>query len=823
MRTSQQLLARLAIGFLISWGVIFPALHAQSITEEDRSPAAERQKQGKAASDKAKKRYLKAEAGARGKAPLAAVESATIHKIVVRGNKKIEVAAILGKLQAQQGSAYNLSLIKSDVRNLFAMGYFYDVVVDWEVGPEGGTLTYTVAEKPTITEIEFVGNKAIDDDELREAIGIKAYEILEASRVRQAREKIEKMYEEKGFFLAHAKSEVLALPADQVVKLRFEIEENEKVQVKKITFIGNQKMGDEALKAAMQTQEGGFFSFLSNSGSYKEEVFARDIQMLNFLYYNKGFVRARTETPLVQVAPDKKSIYLVIRISEGEQYKIGRIGFEGDLLFSDAELEAVTQLREGQDFIWEKVQNDLKELQAKYGDLGYAFVNVLPQTRIHDDTKTVDITYEFEKGDKVYFGQINVVGNTRTRDKVIRRELKIREGELYNETRKRESVANVTRLGFFDDVSFNTRTSPDRPDVLDIDIVVKERSTGTIHVGMGYSSATNFLVTGQINQVNLLGKGQKLGASLNYSSKQSEFNLNFTEPYLLDTDWSFGFDLYNQTRQVMSYYDELKRGGAIRVGHPVAENVQGIVRYRLDETLLELRGGDPDIYPVETAKGITSSVTTSLEHDTRNDRFSPSGGLFNSVSLEYAGLGGDLRYTRGMASARYYQKVFWEVVWRNHLSYGFISPNGSGDVPFNQLFLLGGPSSLRGFEQFSLGNRRFSIKACEKVPSCVDKDTQGAEPWKVTVPYGGRQQLYYNLEFEFPLIREVGMKGVLFYDIGNAADNLDLSGLRSDVGFGFRWFSPIGPLRFEWGFPLDRRVNEGEAGYQFYFTIGPSF
>lgn len=739
---------------------------------------------------------------------------------MIAGNKKIEADAIRAKLVSREGSAYSADQIRQDIQELFNTGFFYNVVVDRSEG-SNITVTYTVIEKPSIAEIEFDGNDELEDEELRETAAIKPYEILNQGKIREATEKIEKLYEDKGFFLARVTPKTT--PAEEGnVKLTFEIRENDKVRVKRISFIGNKKMPSGKLKGFMATQEGGFFSFVSGSGAYKQEAFDRDVQMLNLVYFNEGYVQVKVDRPQVYVTPDKKGIYISIRVEEGEQFKVGSVDFTGDLLFSRDELFETTQIEEQDLFKYQVLQEDLKALQAKYGDLGYAYANPIPRTRIREADREVDITFEIDKGHKVYIGKITAVGNTKTRDKVLRRELRIVEGELYNETRKRESIENVKRLGYFEEVNFNTKTPKGRNDLMDIDIVVKERNTGTIQVGAGYSNFNGFVFNGQVNQINFLGKGQKLGVSIDLSKRQSLYKFSFTEPYFMDTEWSTGIDLYRSSR-ILTEYEETKTGAALRIGHPLAPYLDGFIRYKLDETELEIdpAEGDPELFPVETANGTTSSVTFTLEYDKRDDRFAPTKGIFSSVSLEYAGIGGSKDYTKGFGTFRYYKKLFMELVWRNNLTYGFISSNDSSKPPpFNELFLLGGANSLRGFDWFTVGRRKFSRKIYDQaLPGRTHEEAMNL----AMRPYGGTQQFYYNLEFQFPLITEAGIKGVVFYDIGDANDSLVLTDFRQDVGFGFRWFSPIGPLRFEWGFPLERKSKYDEEGVNFEFAIGAPF
>lgn len=791
-------MTRLILGLLIATFLICPWAKGQSFGEE-RLPAAK----------------------VRSKNPRKGNSPRVVREIIVKGNRKIEEDAVRARLKTVVGENLDLQNVRDDVRELFKTGYFYDIVVDQaDDDKEGTTITFTLVEKPSIVSIEYKGNSEIEDDDLASASGLKAFQILDYTKIREAVQKMEKLYEEKGYFLAKISFTLTTLKEGESVNLRFDIEENEMVKVKRISFIGNKKLGSEKLKSVMATQEGGFFSFMGGSGSYKQDLFDRDLQILNFLYFNEGFVQVKIDRPQVYVTPDKDGIYITIRIDEGEQFNIGSIDFSGDLLFTSSELMSELGVKEGNLFVYETLQNDLRSLQAKYGDLGYAFANIIPRTSIREKDRQVDIVFEVDKGNKVYIGRINVLGNTKTRDKVVRREMQIREGELYNETRKRESIANVRRLGFFDEVNFNTQTPKGNNDRMDIDIVVKERNTGTIQVGAGYSSYAGAVFNGQVNQTNLAGRGQKLGVSVDISKSQSRFNINFTEPYFRDTEWSLGFDAY-QDRRGLTEYDEIKTGGALRIGHPLAPYLRGFLKYKLDDTNIKLtKDGDPAIFPVETVNGVTSSVTATLEYDKRDDRFAPSEGIFSSVSIEYAGLGGDLSYTKGYGTFRFYKTVFWDVVWRNNLTYGFINSNDSNKKePFNELFLLGGANSLRGYDWFSVGRRVRSDKSFAEAVSAGDPYAL----YTAMRPYGGTQQFYYNLEFQFPLIAEAKINGVVFYDIGNADNSLLLDEFRSDAGFGFRWFSPIGPLRFEWGFPFERKKEFREDSVNFQFAIGSPF
>jgi outer membrane protein insertion porin family len=752
--------------------------------------------------------------------------SAPIRDVQIEGLKKIDVKAVLNKLGSKKGVGLNSKQVRSDILAIYSTGFFSDVQVYLR---DNGALVFQVKEKPSLVEIKFEGFREVKEDELKEASAIKPFEILDPARIQTATEKVQKFYEGKGYFLAKVTSRVEDVVPGESVRVVFSVIEGEKVKVQKITFLGNSQLSEDFLKSRMATSEGGFFSFMSGAGGFKQEAFDRDLQVLRLTYMNEGYVQAKIERPQVFVTPDRKSIYITFKIEEGDRYTVGEIDFAGDLLFSREELLSATEIGSKNYFSYEAMQKDLISLQSKYGDLGYAYANVIPRTRINEKEKIVDLTFEFDKGSKVYFGQITITGNAKTRDKVVRRELRILEGELYHETKKRRSLENIQRLGFFEDVNFKTSTNPKDPDKMDVEIVVKERNTGSIQLGAGYGTATGFTMQGSVNQTNFLGKGQRLSASLNSSRIGSFYNLNFTEPNYDDTDYLVGFDLY-QSGIDRFEYEERRLGGGLRVGRQIDDNLLATVRYKLDKTQLnpyfDNSGNvltDLTLFPLSSASGITSSVTGSIEYDERDDRFAPSKGQFASASLEYAGLGGDLRFTKTNATYRYFNKIFWDVVWRNNVTHSYLTSHDPNvEPPFNERFLLGGPYSLRGYRFYRVGKTRFSQKAYDKYIGPPYNFSPSRATELATVPFGGTQQLMFQTELEFPMIKEAGIKGVVFFDIGQSGDEIRQDAFYSDVGFGFRWFSPIGPLRFEWGFPLKYNPASPDR-IVFDFSIGAPF
>ena len=761
-----------------------------------------------------------------------AVSGALIKEIQVQGNKRLEKDVVLNRLKTEAGEPLDREKVREDIQALYALGYFDVVEVETQGSPTAPTVIYRVKEKPVLSELTFEGNSELKTDELQEASGLKTFEIFNQSKLKDGIDKMQKLYEEKGFYLTKISPIIKDGENADQVSLLIKIEENDKVKVKKIHFIGNKKLSDEYLKGRISTQEEGYFTAISSSGQFKQDAFERDTQILRFIYYNQGYVKAKIDRPQVTFTPDKLGIYITIRVEEGEQYSVGDVDYAGDLLFPTEKLKETSNIQKNKIFAYDVLQRDLSDLQALYGDLGYAYANVIPRTRFDDAAKRVDLVFEFDKGNKVHFGRINVVGNSKTRDKVLRRELKIKESELYHETRRRESLENIQRLGFFEEVNFKTSTPVNQPDVMDVDIVVKERNTGQIQIGAGYSTNSGFALQGSVQQTNFRGLGQNLGVSLQLSKDYNQYDVSFTEPYYNDTEWSLGGRAFQSETSGRLDYNERKTGASLFTSHPIAEYLRAGGSYTFTNTRLssvkDTDGSnltDPDLFPLSTANGDSGLIGTYIEYDTRNDRWRPTKGIYSKLSYSNSGLlGGNLKFYRAGADYRFFKNLFWDVVWRNSFSYARIESSEKGkDVPFNELYVLGGPYSLRGYRYATVGKRKQS-KFLE--------DKYAQPPWNITDPaerkikanrvFGGEQQILYQTEMMYPLIREADMYGVLFYDIGQAEDDISAENFYSDWGFGIRWFSPLGPLRFEWGFPIKRDSNYHDASV-FEFSIGTPF
>ena len=738
-------------------------------------------------------------------------EGKRIHEIQFKGLKNLEKDSMKSYLSQQKGGLFSKANVQKDVRTFFATGYFYDVRAYKESialqGKRGVRIIYVFQEKPTIVSIRYRGHSSLEEDALSEVVEVKEFSILNTQHIENSQQALKELYESKGFFLADISYKIEPTSEPQRVELTFHIEEGERVRIKRIQFIGNKTLSDQELKRQMLNKEKGFFSFMSGAGSYKKLFFEADMANIQRYYFNKGYMQMKIFTPQVQLTPDQREIYITFHIQEGGIFSVGDIDFSGDLLFSYQELLDAVELDDIEIFSLGQSNEDIRSLQVKYGDLGYAFVNVIPRINLNEKSKKIDVVFDLEKGEKVYFGQINIEGNKYTRDKVIRRELKIFEGELYNESAKRESERRVRRLGYFSELAFNTKISDEKTNFMNLDIVVKERSTGSLNLNASYGNTFGLSLGGRVHQNNFLGRGYRLSTSIQYNKYRTNYDVDFFNPYFLDTQWQVGVGLY-RFEYLYSDYEEMRNGLSLSLGYPLDDLLNFSISYKLAEIqFFEVKNAsgevvtDEELFPLETASGRLSSLSFKLAYDRRNDRFMPSKGIYTEGIFEYAGLGGDLKYLKSQSNFRYYHRLFWSFVWRNNLSYGLLSGHGGQEVPFNERFLLGGTNSLRGYAFYSVGKRKFSQRTYDQlIARGVNEERSRALAQR---PVGGLQQLYANTELEFNLIKEANMRGVLFLDVGQAEDHLTKDHFFTGTGLGLRWFSPIGLLRFEWGFPLN--------------------
>jgi len=763
-----------------------------------------------------------------------------IVEIRIEGNRRVEPEAIRRALKQKVGEIFNREKAAEDLRSLWGLSYFSDVqLLVQRTAGAGVIYVVRVVERPAVREIRLEGNDELSKDDLKDSIDLKPYSILDLDAVRRNAKKIQDKYVEKGFFLAEVtyrldpvnrpapaprrgQPVIRAQPGDEV-DVVFVIREHAKVMVKAIDFIGTNRVPAEDLKAVMFTREGGWLSFLTSEGTYREEIFQRDLTIIQAVYYDRGFINVKVEKPMVSLTPDKRFIYITIKLEEGEAYSIGSLDFSGELLVAKEQLRRMMTSREHELFNRSKLAHDISAFTDIYMDQGYAYANITPVTQVHPESRVVDLTFDFQKGRKVYIERIDVTGNTKTRDKVIRRELRVYEGELFSGTGLRRSKERVTALGFFETVEVTHKPGSDESKVV-VQVEIKEKATGTFQVGLGFSNVENFIFTAQISQNNFLGWGQTAALSAQLSSLRSFAQVSFLDPYFFDTNFIFSTDLYRVQADYQGFVREAF-GGDLSFGYHILEDVIATLTYTRESVRVDPgRGFDQIPLANRFRNGITSSLRLSASWDRRDNRLFPSRGFFQFASVEVAPrfLGGTFLFARYTAYSRFYFPLLWGFVFKTNATFGYVQQlDPNSPVPVSELYFLGGINSVRGY-------LLRSITPTISAGSSARPDS----PLVTTFGIGGNKQVIFNFELEFPIFEKVGIKGVVFYDTGNAfaatqpwfhdAQYPLFLGLYHSVGFGFRWFSPIGPLRFEWGFPLYRRPGIDQP-VLFEFTIGNFF
>ena len=774
--------------------------------------------------------------------PATPAAPAKVGKLQFRGNRKVEDDAIKANIKAKPGSVLTQEMLRDDVRAIWKMGFFEDVQVEATDTKDGMALVFVLKEKPSINKIYVGGNEEVPLSKINEVLDVKREQILDLSKLKKNVEKIKQLYVEKGFYMADVTYE-LKRNTPSEVDVWFRVHENAKVEVRRVNFVGNKAASDKDLRDVVVTREGNVLSILNQSGTYREDVFQRDLLLIQAFYWDRGYVQVKVGSPLLELSPDKQSMYITINIDEGPQYRLGTVHVEGDLLESEAFFLKRVSVKTGEIFNRSKLSEDLQRLTDFYKDRGYAYVNASPSTPVDEKTRTVNVSFEIQKGELVYFDRINIRGNSKTRDKVIRRELRIIEGEQFSQSLIDYSKRRVTALGYFEKVEITTKRGG-TDSQMEVNVEVAERPTGTFQIGAGFSSVENFIAQAQISQNNLLGRGQLLTLQAQLSSLRQLFLLQFQDLYFLDTNWTFGFNLFKQDRYLYSFVRSSK-GASLTWGYLLAEDLRLMLTYTLEDVSVStggfrslFSGGQRDPTPVGSIANLLRSGTTSagralLSYDSRDNRLFPTKGFYNTLSAEVADhfLLSENVFTRYEAVGRFFYPIWGPFVFRMKLEGGLIASRDPRGVPIFERYFVGGIYDIRGFAPRSLG------------PTIRAQSNQAQDAPLSNFLVGGNLQVLGNAEIEFPIFDKVGIRGVVFADMGNAfnledqyckikpfgvdpskdpcSGPFDLGAYRQSWGFGFRWFSPIGPLRFEWGIPF--KTLPGEQPIVFGFTIGNFF
>lgn len=766
-----------------------------------------------------------------GNEAVAQQQSVRIESIEVQGNRRVESAAIRRQMKIEGGSLLDPQEIGDDIRKIYELGFFEDIVVSLKDTARGPVLVVRVQEKPVIRNIVIDGNKKIKDADIEEKYKFKTLQILNESDVRSTVSAIKDLYQEKGFYLSEVDYSLNAIDETEVDVI-FHVDEHQRVQIGAVTFIGNEGISSKELQKIIESRPKGFLSFLSKAGRFNASTFSTDLQRLRAYYYEFGYLDVEVHEPLVELSSDRRQIFLSIPITEGPPYDLAEVEVGGEL---DGHEEAVNRLvsaKSGDRFKSSAVREDSERIETYFKDLGYAFAQVAPLTDMNQDDLTVGIKYQVRRGDIAHIGRIDIVGNTLTRDRVIRRELVVEEGERYSTTKIQASLAYIQRLGFFEDVDLREERSTLDPSLVNLQVSVQERPTRTLQIGAGYSSYDGIMANAQISENNLFGRGQQLTFMLNLSKRTRNFEINFMEPRLAGTRWQLNVSLFNRRYEYPQFRRE-SLGASLNVGYMLTRELTLTLGWRAEQIKASAASDSVFVSAIYSAGNqLSIGPTAGLYYDSRDDRLFPTRGMYHGLRGELSDsiFGAQQNYVKGRAFARFYWEPLWDnwVIRFNAEIARLFSTRSGEATPITERYFLGGPQTVRGFDDFTL--------------SPCETRARGGDPGGGTIcdEIGGHKSLHFNLELEFPIVQDFGLRGVVFVDAGNAfglRDNLTMKPdfvvkksereaeyrnvLRTSAGFGVRWRSPIGPLRFEWGFPLARLP--GESVVRFEFGIGNLF
>jgi outer membrane protein insertion porin family len=734
-----------------------------------------------------------------------------IASIDVRGNEILDDDVVLMRLKIQPGDAYDPKAVNTELKNLYDLGYFDDIEIAMEEGSEGKRLIITVKEKPLIQAINVEGAQELDADDLLAAIATKTGAVLNPRVLADDMGKIRELYRKDGFYNAQVSYRLDQADAKRA-RLNILVDEGNKLYVTDIVSQGPKQLDPDDLKDELALSERGLLSWITGSGVQREEILDRDAAALEAYYGNRGFLNVKVGQP--EVAYSDTGITVTFQVDEGARYKVTSVEYAGDMISAPQDLNSVVQM---DDLVADKeyldrsvMRADLQNLSEHYSDFGYAFAEADVKLNRNDAENTVGITYTMSKGTKVSINRVLVEGNTKTRDNVIRHEMRLADGDLFNGSQLRRSNARLNKLDFFETVEI-TPEPAGTPSELNLRVKVKEKPTGQFSAGVGYSSYSQVFFSGQVLERNLFGMGYQLGFTGTISAKSADYTTTFWNPHYNDTKLGMGVTLYN-TSNDYSDYDKEAVGGRLLFGYPLGEYTNLNWHYRLEKYDISDVDDDADkvVKDIEGANW-ASSLYAAIKRDTTDRRINPTKGMTHQLSVEYGGgiLGGDDDFIKYIGDANHYFPIFLETVIHLHAQAGYVMENGGERIPPFERFYLGGMNSVRGYKERSV--------------SPLYDDREGAEGYEEGDEKGGNKSFFFNAEYLVPLHKEMGILGLVFFDAGKAWDddeNIDFD-LYKSVGAGVRWYSPLGPLRLEYGYPLDEIDDERKG--RFEFSVGQFF
>lgn len=725
----------------------------------------------------------------------------SVKAIDVRGNKRIDESTIRGRLTLSINDPLSPEVLREQIRLLYDMGFFEDVQMDTEPVLGGVAVIVSVREKPFITEIVFDGNEHLSDDKLQEATTIRSQSFLSQQLVKESAEKIEQSYRDDGYYRAQVIPIIQSIDEDRK-RLTFFIKEGKQTKIKTVNFVGAEHVDAGDMLGIMANREYMIgLSWFSDRGVLRSEELSNDVERIKEVYMNHGYLNVRVSQPVVELTPDKDWLTVTFNIIEGEPYTFGPLSFQGQSVFSDAELRKDTLINTGEVFQRGLIREEVTRITDLYGEEGYAFADVAPGITTDDVNRTATVVMNIKEGSLIRIRRINITGNDKTRDNVIRRELRVREQQVIDTVAMKRSFQRLNNLNYFETVEILPNQVA--PDKVDLDVKVKEKPTGSFSVGGGFSTLDQFTAIANITEGNLFGRGYTVRVRGQLGQRRTLGLISFRDPQFRDSPTSVQVDAY-RTRTNFVTYTEDRTGGSLTLGRFFSEFLAGSLS--LFGEILEIEDPSldaPELILAQVGEQSSTGFRSNLSRDTRDFFLDPRTGWRHQIGLDYATklLGGSNHFYKVRLDSLKYTPLWFDTRHMIRGRFGIVEGIGDNPTPVPELFFVGGINTLRGFKFGRAGPVTAS-----------------------GTPAGSELQVILNNDFIFPVSSEAKLNGVLFFDYGegfNTDDSINLLDLRPAAGLEVRWISPFGPLRAAYGFNLDRR--EGEKKAVFEFSVGSLF
>ena len=747
-------------------------------------------------------------------APLAwAAEPFVIKDIWVEGLQRTEPGTVFNYLPVKVGDTFSDDKAESAIKALFATGFFADVRIE----TENNVVIVAIAERPVIAELNINGSKEFDSKQLKKALkdnGLAESRVFDKSVLEQAEQELKRQYYSKGKYSVQINTKVTKLERNRVA-VTMDIDEGVAARIKQIKIVGTKAFKEGDLLDEFALTDSGWLTWLTRDDQYSKQKLQGDLERLRSYYLNRGYFEFNIDSTQVSISPDKRDVYITVNVSEGEKYTVSDVRFAGDLTVPEATLKPLVQIKPGETFTRDKVNDTVSAITDLLGNSGYAFANVNAVPEVDKDKHQVAFTFFVDPGRRVYVRRINVAGNTRTRDEVIRREMRQMESGWYDNQKIKRSKERLDLLGYFTDVNVETPAVTDTPDQVDVNVSVTEKPTGSVQLGAGFSQDNGFALSASISQTNFFGSGKAVSAGFNTDKVNEFYNLSFTDPYFTVDGTSLGYDVYRKTydpsQKDRGQYKTKTDGIMVRAGVPITEFDRINFSAGVERTKIGLFSDSPKRY-VDFVNEYSSSnfsllASASWARDTRDSALWPTKGSVSKAAAEFALPGGDVQYYRFSVGNQWYYPLSKNLTLMLNGELGMVNSWSSKKLPFYENFYLGGISSVRGFESGTIGAQDENNNA-----------------------YGGTRRAVFNAEvlFPFPGLRDdKTLRLSTFFDVGTVFGGQFNSGLtwrdnlRYSAGLGLSWVSPLGPMRFSFSQPLHKKSNDHLERFQ--FTLGTSF